>query len=137
MSRFYLTMDGGKSNSERLTRRGHGGAYATVAGWGGRVTVSPYDNGGKDFVRVVLGPWQSSGGGEQVLYDGPLDAKLPIAPATAVKTPEEAIEQLGAVTRAIRRSTAAELEADRKEDRKIADRIDGFDRDDLGESPDY
>lgn len=30
-----------------------------------------------------------------------------------------------------------QVEADQRADQKAADRVDGFDRDDLGESPDY
>lgn len=87
MSRFYMVMSGGKSGSERLTRRAYSDAHVIAAGWGGAVTTRPYVGpDGKDYVRVVLGPWEASGGDRKVLYDGPLDAHVEIEEAR-VKQP--------------------------------------------------
>ena len=74
MSRFYMTMNGGKANSETVTRRAYRDASVVAAGWSGAVTVTPYAKGKVDMVRVTLGPWKGSGGVSRVLYDGPLSA---------------------------------------------------------------
>lgn len=74
MSRFYLTMNGGKSNSETVTRRAYGGAHTICASWQGAIKCEPYvgpDN--VDYVRVTRTGWKGSGGAHVVLYDGPFD----------------------------------------------------------------
>ncbi|WP_299444623.1 hypothetical protein [uncultured Rhodospira sp.] len=73
MSRFYMTMNGGKSNSQDVTRRVQGSsAHVTLASWSGAVRVEPYvSEDGRDFVRVLRTPWKGEGGPLEVLYDGP------------------------------------------------------------------
>jgi hypothetical protein len=75
-------MDGGRSNSERVTRRAYSGNYTKTAGWGGAIRTHAYDRDGDDWVRVEITPWEGSGGIPQLIYDGPLDAKKIITPAT-------------------------------------------------------
>lgn len=87
MSRFYLTMNGGKSNSEEVTRRGYSGNEANVAGWSGAIETSAYDRDGEDWVRVYLKPWQGSEGTRQLIYDGPLDAHKEIVSPATVASP--------------------------------------------------
>ncbi len=76
MSRFYLTMNAGKSNSTTVTRRAHAGhgANTVCASYDGAIRCTPYVNdAGKDCVRVTRESWQGSGGATVVLYDGPFD----------------------------------------------------------------
>jgi hypothetical protein len=85
MSRFYMTMTGGKSNSETVTRRGYSGANVVAASWNGAVRVAPYANAeGVDCVRVTREEWQGSGGSLVVLYDGPF--KMDGIPAVKFKS---------------------------------------------------
>lgn len=75
MSRFYMTMNAGMSNSSTVTRRAHAGhgASAVVASYKGAIEVTPYDKEGKDWVRIIRKPWQGSGGKTVVVYNGPFD----------------------------------------------------------------
>ena len=75
MSRFYLTMNAGKSNSSTVTRRAHAGhgANTVCASYSGAIRCTPYDKDGKDYVRVTREAWQGSGGQTVVIYDGPFD----------------------------------------------------------------
>jgi hypothetical protein len=72
MSRFYMTMTGGKSNSEKVTRRHYSGGNVVAASFHGAIRVVPYvGENNVDCVRVTRENWHVSNGPMVILYDGP------------------------------------------------------------------
>lgn len=87
MSRFYFTMNAGKSNSGTVTRRCHGrtapdefAGRTVCASWKGAIQCVPYVGADdRDMVRIESMPWKGSKTPRVVIYDGPMDMAGPFA----------------------------------------------------------
>lgn len=79
MSRFYGTVSG-QGRTEASRRGGtKSGLVTYAAGWGGAIKTEVYDDNGVDMFRVILVPWQNSGGDAKVLATGRLNCMNPSA----------------------------------------------------------
>lgn len=78
MSHFYGTIDG--SASTQATRCGtkNSGITTNAAGWTGSIRVDVWHDkeSERDHYRVILTPWQGSGGESRILAKGLLNARL-------------------------------------------------------------
>jgi hypothetical protein len=75
MAHFYGELKGTRGDVSRLGDKTNG-LRTTAAGWGGAVTTELFVVDGKDYYRVMLTPWKSSGGTSRVIAEGFLDATV-------------------------------------------------------------
>lgn len=77
MSHFYGTMQGSRGEATRAATK-TSGLTTKAAGWQGCIRTEIYfdEATGKDHYRVLLTPWQNSGGTSRVIAEGVLDAKV-------------------------------------------------------------
>jgi len=85
MARFYGSAQGARGETHRLGGASSG-LRTVAAGWAGAVRVAVYDNGGQDFVRVELGPWNGRGT-SRLLYEGPISGGAETKPEPAPEKP--------------------------------------------------
>lgn len=93
MSRLYGTVKGARGEA---TRCGHRHMVTHAAGWKGAIrTEVTARTDGSDYYRVLLTPWQHSGGETRVLAEGVLDARAASpTPEQRQQTVLEALEAL-------------------------------------------
>lgn len=92
MSRLYGTLKGSRGEA---TRAGHNSLVTHAAGWKGAIRVEVTADGDVDRYRVLLTPWQQSGGVSRVLCEGVLDAQAAnTTPAQREATIWQAMEKL-------------------------------------------
>ena len=85
MARFYGSAQGARGEASRLGGASSG-LRTIAAGWSGAVRCDVYDKGGRDFVRVELGPWHGRGT-SRLLYDGPVNGEPEAKPEPAPEKP--------------------------------------------------
>lgn len=75
MAHFYGTLQGNRGEASRCGSPSSG-LVTEAASWQGAVRCYVYVKGGKDWVRVSLGPWMGVGE-SKLLYQGPIGEYLP------------------------------------------------------------
>lgn len=78
MAHFYGTLRGSRTSEATKSGGKDSGLQATAAGWGGAIRTELFVVDGRDYYRVMLTPWASSGGTSRVVAEGFLDATLPV-----------------------------------------------------------
>lgn len=75
MSHFYGTIQGNRGQATRCGGKGSG-LTTQAAGWGGAIRTDVWHDEatGRDYYRVMLTPWHSSGGTSRVIAEGFLEA---------------------------------------------------------------
>lgn len=84
MAHFYGILQGARGQATRCGTR-TSGMDMTAASWEGAVSVTLYEQDGRDYARVALMPWHGAGT-SRVLYDGPVSGAAVVEDEAPVGT---------------------------------------------------